>query len=88
MISGAHRAAASHDLPPDRVGSSSSYQADESLKKQTIDCHLAVLNGVANRHITEAAAASDVLIDFVDSMFDVVEREIDRRFFDIAALSH
>ena len=56
-------------------------KGDESLKI-TIDCHLAVLNGVANRHINEAAAASDALIDFVDSMFDVMEREIDPSLLD------
>jgi DNA-binding GntR family transcriptional regulator len=48
----------------------------------TIDCHLAVLNAVANRHIKEAMAASDALIDFVDRMFDVMEREIDPSLLD------
>ena len=49
---------------------------------KTIDCHLAVLNAVANRHVDEAMAASDALIDFVDSMFDVMEREIDPALLD------
>jgi DNA-binding GntR family transcriptional regulator len=48
----------------------------------TIDCHLGVLNAVANRHIDQAMAASDALIDFVDSMFDVMEREIDPALLD------
>jgi DNA-binding GntR family transcriptional regulator len=48
----------------------------------TIDCHLAVLNAVANRHIKEAMAASDALIDFVDRMFDGMEREIDPSLLD------
>ena len=48
----------------------------------TIDCHLAVLNAVANRHIDRAMAASDALIDFVDTMFDVMEREIDPALLD------
>jgi DNA-binding GntR family transcriptional regulator len=48
----------------------------------TIDCHLAVLDTVANRHIDQAMAASDALIDFVDSMFDVMEREIDPALLD------
>jgi DNA-binding GntR family transcriptional regulator len=48
----------------------------------TIDCHLAVLNAVANRHIEQAMAASDALIDFVDTMFDVMEREIDPALLD------
>ncbi len=49
---------------------------------ETIDCHLAVLNAVANRHIEGAMAASDRLIDFVDSMFDLIEREIDPSLLD------
>jgi DNA-binding GntR family transcriptional regulator len=48
----------------------------------TIDCHLAVLDAVANRHLDAAVAASDKLIDFVDSMFDVMEREIDPALLD------
>jgi DNA-binding GntR family transcriptional regulator len=48
----------------------------------TIDCHLAILNAIANRHIDEAVAASDRLIGFVDSMFDAMEREIDPTLLD------
>lgn len=48
----------------------------------TIDCHLAVLDAVANRHVDRAVAASDDLIAFVDSMFDVMEREIDPSLLD------
>jgi DNA-binding GntR family transcriptional regulator len=48
----------------------------------TIDCHLAVLEAVANRHIDRAIDASDQLIAFVDSMFDVMEREIDPALLD------
>jgi DNA-binding GntR family transcriptional regulator len=48
----------------------------------TVDCHLAILNAVANRHIDQAMAASDALIDFVDSMFEVMEREIDPTLLD------
>ena len=48
----------------------------------TIDCHLAVLEAVANRHIDRAIEASDQLIAFVDSMFDVMEREIDPSLLD------
>lgn len=54
----------------------------ETSLHTTIDCHLAVLNAVANRHIDQAMAASDKLIDFVDSMFDVMEREIDPALLD------
>jgi DNA-binding GntR family transcriptional regulator len=56
-------------------------KGDTSLQT-TINCHLAVLNAVANRHIKEAMAASDALIDFVDRMFDVMEREIDPSLLD------
>lgn len=48
----------------------------------TIDCHLAVLDAVANRHADRAVTASDALIDFVDSMFDAMEREIDPSLLD------
>jgi DNA-binding GntR family transcriptional regulator len=48
----------------------------------TIDCHLGIINAVANRHIDEAVAASDQLITFVDSMFDAMEREIDPSLLD------
>jgi DNA-binding GntR family transcriptional regulator len=49
---------------------------------QTIDAHVRVLDAVANRHEDQAIAASDELIDFVDSMFDVLEREIDPALLD------
>jgi hypothetical protein len=43
----------------------------------TIDCHLAVLEAVANRDVEKVIDASDKLVAFVDGMFDVMEREID-----------
>ena len=48
----------------------------------TIDCHLAIINAIANRHIDDAVAASDGLIAFVDCMFDAMEREIDPTLLD------
>jgi DNA-binding GntR family transcriptional regulator len=48
----------------------------------TIECHLAVLEAVANRHIEMAIGASDRLVAFVDGMFDVMEREIDPLLLD------
>ena len=48
----------------------------------TIDCHLAILDAVANRHLGSAIAASDQLIGFADSMFDAMEREIDPSLLD------
>ena len=55
--------------------------AGTSLLK-TIDVHLALIDAVANRHVDAAIAASDELIDFVDSMFDLLEREIDPSMLD------
>lgn len=55
--------------------------AGTSLVK-TIDVHLVLLDAVANRHVDAAIAASDDLVDFVDSMFDVLEREIDPALLD------
>jgi len=49
---------------------------DDGLAR-TIEVHLALLDAVANCHAEQAIKASDELIDFVDRMFDVLEREID-----------
>lgn len=49
---------------------------------QTVDCHLSVLNAVANRHLDTALAATDALVGFVDSMFDEMETGIDPRLLD------
>jgi DNA-binding GntR family transcriptional regulator len=54
----------------------------ESNLLRTVDAHLALLDAVANRHVDAAIAASDELISFVDSMFDVLEREIDPTHLD------
>jgi DNA-binding GntR family transcriptional regulator len=56
-------------------------KAPSSLQT-TIDCHLAVLEAVASRHIDRAINASDRLVAFVDSMFDLMEREIDPSLLD------
>jgi DNA-binding GntR family transcriptional regulator len=56
--------------------------AREASVHTTIDCHLAVLDAIANRHVDRAVAASDKLIDFVESMFDIIEREIDPALLD------
>jgi DNA-binding GntR family transcriptional regulator len=48
----------------------------------TIDRHLAILNAVANRRVDRAVAASDALIDFMDSMFEGLETGIDPRLLD------
>jgi DNA-binding GntR family transcriptional regulator len=48
----------------------------------TISHHLAVLTAVANRHADAAVTASDALVAFMDSMFDIMETEIDPALLD------
>jgi DNA-binding GntR family transcriptional regulator len=48
----------------------------------TIDSHLAILSAVANRRIDRAVAAVDVLIDFMDGMFEGMESGIDPALLD------
>lgn len=43
----------------------------------TVDAHLAMLDAVTNRHVDTAIEASDGLMGLMDSMFDVLERDID-----------
>ena len=50
--------------------------AEHDLRR-TVDVHLALLDAVTNRRVDAALEASDQLIEFVDSMFDVLEREIE-----------
>ena len=50
--------------------------------QRTIDCHVLLLDAVANRHVNKAIAASDELVDFVDTMFDVLEQEVDPGLLD------
>jgi len=49
---------------------------------QTIACHLAVLEAVADRRVEDAVEASDRLIAFSDSMFDVIEADVDPALLD------
>jgi DNA-binding GntR family transcriptional regulator len=48
----------------------------------TIDSHLAILGAVANRRVDRAVAAIDVLIDFMDTMFEGMESGIDPSLLD------
>jgi DNA-binding GntR family transcriptional regulator len=50
--------------------------------QQSVDCHVALLDAVANRHVQQALRALDDLIGFVDSMFEVLEHEIDPSLLD------
>jgi len=49
---------------------------------RTVDCHLAVLDAVANHREEAAIKASDALIGFVETMFDELETGIDPRLLD------
>jgi DNA-binding GntR family transcriptional regulator len=48
----------------------------------TIDSHLAILSAVANRRVERAVAAVDVLIDFMDTIFEGMESGIDPGLLD------
>lgn len=48
----------------------------------TIDGHIAVIDAVADGKADAAIAASDHLMDFVEGMFDVLEREVDPSLLD------
>lgn len=51
--------------------------ASDASLDPTVDCHLAILDAVANRQIDAATAASEALTDFVDRMFETIEQQID-----------
>ena len=55
--------------------------AENNLTK-TVDVHLALLDAVTNRRAQAALEASDQLIAFVDSMFAVLEREVEPSMLD------
>ena len=50
--------------------------------RRTVDSHLAILDAVAAGRVKEAVAASDQLMAFADSMFDVLGCGIDPTLFD------
>jgi DNA-binding GntR family transcriptional regulator len=56
------------------------YHTQTSVKTsllKTVDVHIALLDAVSNRRVEAALAASDELVDFVDSMFDVLETAVE-----------
>ncbi|MBR0895271.1 GntR family transcriptional regulator [Bradyrhizobium tropiciagri] len=59
-----------------------SYMPGQADLSGTIDSHLAILNAVANRRVDRAMAASDALIDYMDTMFEGMEAGIDPRLLD------
>lgn len=48
----------------------------------TVDGHVAVIEAVAEGQVDSAIAASDRLMDFVEGMFDVLEREVSPTMLD------
>jgi DNA-binding GntR family transcriptional regulator len=48
----------------------------------SIQSHIAVLEAIAKRNVALAVEASDQLIDYVDRMFDTLERDIDPSILD------
>ncbi|WP_216856135.1 GntR family transcriptional regulator [Acidisphaera sp. S103] len=56
-------------------------RAGEGLGR-TVACHLDIIDAVVAGRVKEAVAASDRLIAFSDSMFGVIEREIDPALLD------
>jgi DNA-binding GntR family transcriptional regulator len=48
----------------------------------SIQTHIAVLEAIAKRNVSLAVEASDQLIDYVDGMFDTLERDIDPSILD------
>lgn len=56
-------------------------RAGEGLGR-TVACHLDIIDAVVASRVKEAVAASDRLIAFSDSMFGVIEREIDPALLD------
>ena len=66
-----------------RIGWIYHMQTANNAKLQgTVDGHIAVIDAVANGHVDAAIAASDGLMDFVESMFDILEREVDPALLD------
>ena len=50
--------------------------------QDTVDAHIAVLDAVAIGNVEGAIAASDRLVDFVEGMFEVLEREVEPALLD------
>jgi hypothetical protein len=59
-----------------------SYMSGQHSLSDTIDHHLALLNGIVLSQTERAIAASDGLVAFVESMFDEMEKNIDPSLLD------
>jgi DNA-binding GntR family transcriptional regulator len=58
------------------------YMPGQADLSGTIDRHIMVLKAFANRRVDRAVAATDALIDFMDSMFEGMESGIDPGLLD------
>ena len=66
-----------------RIGWVYHMQAAHSAPLQsTVDGHIAVIDAVASGNVDAAIAASDQLMDFMESMFELLEREVAPRVLD------
>lgn len=52
------------------------HMANNVRLQDAVDLHIAVIDGVASGDVDAAISASERLMDFVDSMLDVLEREV------------
>ncbi len=58
------------------------YLAEEAGVLRSVDAHLAVLDAIAKRDVKGALRATDSLIQFVEEMFDELEKSIDPSVLD------
>jgi DNA-binding GntR family transcriptional regulator len=58
--------------------------AGHSSLERTIECHLAVVEAVANGRIADAVASSDALMAFVEDMLGAMELQMDPALLDIS----
>jgi len=61
-----------------------SYIAGHSSLERTIECHLAVVDAVANGRIADAVTSSNALMAFVEDMLNAMELEMDPALLDIS----
>jgi DNA-binding GntR family transcriptional regulator len=65
-----------------RIGWIHHHHVGETSLLATIDCHVAVIEAVADRAVEPALEAFDELIGFVEQMFHAIEREVDPALLD------
>lgn len=66
-----------------RIGWIYHMHAPDKVQLQgTVQGHIAIIDAVASGNVEAALVASDALMDFVDGMFDVIEREVSPNLLD------